>query len=207
MVRQISCTVCKFEESDSDERKGPKKTSDPKMEGCKGYIPRFVDPEESLRYMDSEAYKDVYKDEPVWKPYRKNAKGNFYPKIRKTCIRQGAISTASPCPICRDDYLVLDYRNIKLLKQFISEITGKPRNLRQIGLCMRQFKKLQLELAKAQDYGYIEKSFPFRNYDYTYYYNLVSKNKMSESPEDTSQNTNIPAGEPSQNTTEQQSSP
>lgn len=34
------------------------------------------------------------------------------------------ISTGNPCPICRDEYLVLDYRNVDLLKQFISPFNG-----------------------------------------------------------------------------------
>jgi len=38
--------------------------------------------------------------------------------------RQGTISTGNPCPICRDEYLVLDHRNIDLLKQFVSPFNG-----------------------------------------------------------------------------------
>ena len=52
MVRQISCTVCKFEEEKSSGRR--RHTSDPKKEGTVGYVPRKVDPEESIRYMESE---------------------------------------------------------------------------------------------------------------------------------------------------------
>lgn len=35
------------------------------------------------------------------------------------------IATGNPCPICRDEYLILDYRNVDLLKQFISPYSGK----------------------------------------------------------------------------------
>lgn len=35
------------------------------------------------------------------------------------------ISTGNPCPICRDEYLVLDPKNTKLLEQFISPFTGE----------------------------------------------------------------------------------
>jgi len=35
------------------------------------------------------------------------------------------IASGSPCPICRDDYLVVDYRNTELLKQFLSPHTGE----------------------------------------------------------------------------------
>ena len=38
--------------------------------------------------------------------------------------RKDKITTGNPCPICRDEYLVLDYRNVELLKQFISPFNG-----------------------------------------------------------------------------------
>lgn len=83
----------------------------------------------------------------MWTLYRRNHKGAVPPrKTRKTCIvranniiylidcnnnnlivllqRQGMISTGNPCPICRDEYLVFDHRNVDLLKQFISEFNG-----------------------------------------------------------------------------------
>ena len=34
----------------------------------------------------------------------------FIPKTRESCIRDKKIANASPCPICRDEYLVVDYR-------------------------------------------------------------------------------------------------
>lgn len=45
--------------------------------------------------------------------------------IAVCCLqRQEEIATGNPCPICRDEYLVLDYRNVKLLQQFICPHTG-----------------------------------------------------------------------------------
>ncbi|CAG0884927.1 unnamed protein product [Darwinula stevensoni] len=82
--------------------------------------------ETSMRYMTSEAYKETYGDHLVWQLYRRNFKGQFPPKrTRQTCIRKGVIATGNPCPICRDEYLVLDYRNIKLLHQFLCPHTGQ----------------------------------------------------------------------------------
>ena len=93
-----------------------------------------------MKYMESVAFKKAYGDEPLWVKYRRNHKRQFAPQTRETCIRyflnslclkyfpsdkaeylekalsdvfslrQGRISTGSPCPICRDEYLVLDYR-------------------------------------------------------------------------------------------------
>ncbi|CRK86157.1 CLUMA_CG000226, isoform A, partial [Clunio marinus] len=82
--------------------------------------------ETSIRYLKSSSYNITYGSNPVWLPYRRNHKGLFPPhKTRKTCIRAGKISTGNPCPICRDEYLILHHQNIELLKQFISEHTGK----------------------------------------------------------------------------------
>lgn len=87
---------------------------------------KIIPVETSIRYLASTAYATTYGDQPVWVPYRRNFKGQFPPRLtRKTCIRKGVISTGNPCPICRDEFLVLDHRNVDLLKQFISEYTGQ----------------------------------------------------------------------------------
>lgn len=82
--------------------------------------------ETSIRYLNSNAYQQTYGEKAVWSSYRRNHKGGFAPRnTRKSCVRNGIISTGNPCPICRDEYLVLDHRNINLLKQFISKYTGQ----------------------------------------------------------------------------------
>lgn len=87
---------------------------------------RIVTLEQSLRYLASDAYRQTYGDQAVWEQYRRNHKGPFAPRrTRKTCVRKGAISTGNPCPICRDEYLLLDHRNLELLQQFISPHTGE----------------------------------------------------------------------------------
>lgn len=90
---------------------------------------KIITVEQSLRYLASEAFKETYGDKLVWEQYRRNHKGPFAPrKTRKTCVRKGMISTGNPCPICRDEFLVLDHRNLELLKQFISPQTGEVRD-------------------------------------------------------------------------------
>ena len=87
-----------------------------------------IPPETSIRYLKSNAYQQTYGEKPVWVQYRRNHKGHHPPrKTRKTCIRANVIATGNPCPICRDEYLVLDYNNVDLLKQFISPYTGEVR--------------------------------------------------------------------------------
>lgn len=76
--------------------------------------------------MKSSAYQQTYGEGPIWLQYRRNFKGQFAPrKTRKTCIRAGVISAGNPCPICRDEYLVLDEINVDLLNQFICKYTGQ----------------------------------------------------------------------------------
>lgn len=87
---------------------------------------RIITLEESLRYLASDAYRQTYGEQPVWVQYRRNHKGPFAPRrTRRTCVRQGLISAGNPCPICRDEYLLLDHRNLELLHQFISPHTGE----------------------------------------------------------------------------------
>lgn len=82
--------------------------------------------EKSIEYLKSAAFQSTYGDKKVWELYRRVHKGQLpRAKTRKTCIRQNVIATGSPCPICRDEYLVLDHRNLELLKMFISPYTGE----------------------------------------------------------------------------------
>lgn len=91
-------------------------------------------------------------------------------QTRKTCIRGGFISTGNPCPICRDEYLVLDYRNVKLLQQFISEESGEVLSYRKTGVCQKRHLELLVAVRKAMEHGYLTYDVPFRQYNYEDYY-------------------------------------
>ncbi|KAF7266287.1 hypothetical protein GWI33_020319 [Rhynchophorus ferrugineus] len=95
--------------------------------------------------VESSAYEQTYGKAPVWTEYRRNHIGLIPPrKTRKTCIRGGKISTGSPCPICRDEYLVLHEQNLDLLKQFISEHTGAVLSYTKTGLCQKKHEELEV---------------------------------------------------------------
>ncbi|XP_017479344.1 PREDICTED: 28S ribosomal protein S18b, mitochondrial [Rhagoletis zephyria] len=127
--------------------------------------------ETSIRYLQSSAYKETYGDQFVWEQYRRNHKGAIPPrKTRKTCVRKGVISTGNPCPICRDEYLALDHRNIELLRQFISPHTGKILSYSKTGLCQRKHFELLVAVERAYDYGLISFDVPFRKFDLDEYY-------------------------------------
>lgn len=127
--------------------------------------------ETSIRYLKSKAYKTTYGDDPVWVKYRRNFKGPFVPKrTRESCIRKGKIDTGSPCPICRDEYLVLHYTNVDLLKQFIHPQTGEIYDCRKIHVCQKQILNLEVAIKLAKFHGLLTYQVPFRNYDYKEYY-------------------------------------
>lgn len=127
--------------------------------------------ETSIRYLKSAAYEQTYGTAPVWTQYRRNHIGLFPPKkTRKTCIRGGKISTGSPCPICRDEYLVLHEQNLDLLKQFISEHTGSILSYTKTGLCQRKHQELEVCVRRAYDRGLLTFDVPFRKFDYSQYY-------------------------------------
>uniref|UniRef100_A0A1I8I1M8 ERIC3 protein n=3 Tax=Macrostomum lignano TaxID=282301 RepID=A0A1I8I1M8_9PLAT len=133
------------------------------------YTPRTLD--ESLRYMASAAYKEVYGERPVWFHYRRNLRGSFEAsKPRQRCFNtEGVYIRANPCPLCRDEYLVLDYRHSDLLVQFLDPQSGLLLGVGKVQVCKHQYDKLQLEVEKAFDSGYLEAPVPFRFYDYSLY--------------------------------------
>lgn len=132
---------------------------------------RIVDVHTSMRYLQSKAYQITYGESLVWQPYRRNHKGLIPPeKTRKMCIRGGFMSTGNPCPICRDEYLVLHPENVDLLKQFISPYTGQVESYSKTGLCQKQHKKLLIVVQQAWDLGLIDMPLTFRQYDYLEYY-------------------------------------
>ncbi|CAK1603295.1 unnamed protein product [Parnassius mnemosyne] len=157
-------TVSRFYSNQNDENV-EEKTIDPSKDRTK-----IIPVETSIKYLQSKAYQETYGVKPVWTLYRRNHKGGFAPrKTRKSCIRSGVISTGNPCPICRDEYLVLDHRNTKLLQQFISEYTGQILDAFKTGLCQKKHKELLVAIERAWDQGNLTYDVPFREYDYTLY--------------------------------------
>ncbi|XP_054718419.1 28S ribosomal protein S18b, mitochondrial-like [Uloborus diversus] len=153
------------EAAESTEEK-PKRNIDPSKDRT-----QVISPETSIRYLKSKAYKTTYGDEPVWVKYRRNFRGQFTPrKTRETCIRGGQIMTGSPCPICRDEYLVLHYTNIDLLKQFIHPYTGEILSTRKTHVCQKRLLELEIAVKIARDHGLLTFEVPFRKYDYSEYY-------------------------------------
>lgn len=129
--------------------------------------------ETSLQYLKSDAYKITYGNEPVWVKYRRNHKGALPPrKTRRTCIRKGVLATGNPCPICRDEYLVLNETHTDLLKQFISPNTGATLSYSITGLCQKRHQELLICIQRARDRGLITFDVPFRQYNYSEYYKL-----------------------------------
>ncbi|KAJ8983408.1 hypothetical protein NQ317_005873 [Molorchus minor] len=113
--------------------------------------------ETSIRYLKSAAYEKTYEGQPVWVPYRRNHKGQFAPrKTRKTCIRQGQIATGNPCPLCRDEYLVLHEENVDLLKQFICPHTGSVLSYNKTGICQKKHQQLLIRVTCAETLAFLE---------------------------------------------------
>ncbi|XP_022900988.1 small ribosomal subunit protein mS40 [Onthophagus taurus] len=126
--------------------------------------------ETSVEYLKSDAYKQTYGGKPVWVLYRRNHKGSIPPRrTRRTCIRQGQISTGNPCPICRDEYLVLNETNIELLNQFICPHTQVVLDTSKTGLCRKSHQQLLVAIDRARDKGLITFDVPFRKYNYSEY--------------------------------------
>jgi len=131
---------------------------------------RIIPPETSIKYLESVAFKTAYGKDPVWKKFRRNFKGQRPPmKTRETCIRQERITTGSPCPICRDEYLVINYRNVELLRHFIDPYTGMILSPNKTNICQKQWRKLLIHMEKARDHGFLDVDCPQVEYNYKDY--------------------------------------
>lgn len=131
-----------------------------------------VDYKDSIRYMDSETYKKTYKGQLIWELYKRNQKG-YLPRenTRPNCINiEGFLNTSYPCPICRDEYLVLHPENSKLLEQFIDPYTGAILTRKKHGLCLEKYRDLIIAIHRAKDLGTITHELPDRLFDYEEYY-------------------------------------
>ncbi|KAK1143350.1 28S ribosomal protein S18b, mitochondrial-like [Acipenser oxyrinchus oxyrinchus] len=134
--------------------------------------------ERPWEYLESEEYIEKYGSQTVWADYRRNHKGGIPPeKTRKTCIRGDKIS-GNPCPVCRDPKLQVDYRNVKLLEQFISNHSGVIHDPTHTGVCMKQHKNLTRAIDAARDHGLLPFRVPFVEFkmeDYSNSHGAVTK--------------------------------
>ncbi|BFZ05576.1 hypothetical protein BsWGS_08615 [Bradybaena similaris] len=169
VLQKRSLTVTSVLRKEDDVATAPAEAESEAKDAEKDTTRKVVSPETSIRYLASEAYVQGYRGKPVWFYYRRNFKGRILPPTRASCIRQGKMSTASPCPICRDEYLVLHYQNIKLLEQFVSPYTGEVLDSLLTGLCQKQHHQLTIEVMRAWNEGLLEMKLPTRLYDYEDY--------------------------------------
>ncbi|XP_055300197.1 28S ribosomal protein S18b, mitochondrial [Sitodiplosis mosellana] len=179
--RPFSLTTARFCEA-NEEKEGEEEGDENVHKLYKKYAgtPRdrskIIPVETSIEYLKSAAFQSTYGDKKVWELYRRVHKGQLpKSKTRKTCIRGNVIATGSPCPICRDEFLVLDYRNLQLLKMFISPHTGDVLSYQQTGLCQKQHTRLLVNIERAYDLGLLEYEVPHREFDYADYYDVYKK--------------------------------
>lgn len=134
-----------------------------------------VDYKDSIRYLESEAYKKTYQGHQVWQLYKRNHKYTGPSEnTRPNCVNaDGFLMTSYPCSICRDEYLVLHPENVKLLNQFIDPFTGQMIGRKVHGLCLKQYRNLIIAIHRATDMGLMTEEQPDRLYDYKEYYEQV----------------------------------
>lgn len=127
-IRTFSVSMLRYCEAEGGEAEGETKKKSVRYDKPNRDRSNFISVHTSVEYMKSAAYQTTYGNRFVWHGYRRVHKGGIAPKkTRESCIRFKVVTTSSPCPICRDEYLVLDHQNLDLLKQFISPHTGEVR--------------------------------------------------------------------------------
>ncbi|XP_054983059.1 28S ribosomal protein S18b, mitochondrial [Sorex araneus] len=152
-------------------------TKAPPEEDTSPQVPVSPYQDEPWKYLDSEEYQSRYGSNPVWADYRRNHKGGLpQQRTRKMCIRKNKVA-GNPCPICRDHKLHVDFRNVKLLEQFVCAHTGVIFHAPYTGVCMKQHKKLTQAIQKARDHGLLRYHIPHvepRDLDFSTSHGAVS---------------------------------
>lgn len=114
-----------------------------------------------IEYFSSPDFKERYGERLLWEDYRRNYKGQRpNQRTRKSCFRKGEIYTGSPCPICRDDKLLIHYNNLVLLNHFIDSYSGSIHHHLRTGVCLIKQKLLEKTVWLARDLGLLPKPMP-----------------------------------------------
>jgi len=93
----------------------------------------------------------------IWLDYYRPHKGRVQKqRTRRSCIKQGVIKTASPCPICRDPKILISYKNVPLLKNFIDPHTLDIISNLRTGNCRMRQGQLERAIELARSLGYLE---------------------------------------------------
>lgn len=128
----------------------------------------------SLKYMESEAYKKTYGDFHVWQLYRRNFGRQFFkpwPNVRVSCVGDdGFVKYGWPCPICRDEYLVIHWQNVRLISQFVSPLTSNVLPPLKTNVCQVKHEELLVAVRQAHLFGSLSFHTPVRTYDYRDFY-------------------------------------
>jgi len=146
----------------------------------RGALYEPVDLKTSKAYLRSNAFAKTYEGLPVWHEsnYKRNFRGAYNPvQTRPDCVMYGRL-VGNPCPICRDNHLLVHHENVELLKQFVEPQTGAVITQRKTKICMHQQERMEIAIGRARDRGLLEMSVPHRDYDYADYY---SKELLEES--------------------------
>ncbi|KAL1775297.1 28S ribosomal protein S18b, mitochondrial [Sigmodon hispidus] len=152
-------------------------TKDPPENDSPSSLPISPYENEPWKYLDSEECQNGYGSRPVWADYRRNFKGGVPPqRTRKTCIRNNKVA-GNPCPICQNHKLLVDFRNVKLLEQFVCAHSGIIFHVPYKEVCMKQHKKLAQAIQKARKCGLLSYYVPQvepRDADFSNVYAAVS---------------------------------
>ena len=81
------------------------------------------------------------------KKFKKKAKGTRYSKM--SLFQKPEVKFFKPCPLSGKDAPVVDYKNIKLLKKYISE-TGRILPSRVTSVSLKKQKEVSISIKRAR---------------------------------------------------------
>lgn len=115
------------------------------------------------QYFSSDEYKERYGNRLIWTDFKRNHKGSRQKqRTRIACLFNGKMC-GNPCPLCRDDNILLNFRNLTLLNHFIDPHNGMVHHSLRTGVCRNKQKLLEHTIWLARDQGFLPT--PVRKYE------------------------------------------
>jgi len=107
-------------------------------------------------YFETDAFRAKYgDDEKVWFSYFRSQKGPRESQMAREACFNPAKTSLNACPLHRDYQLLVHYKNLPLLKQFMCPTMGNIMSPLRTGICLQAHLELEVALTLAWQKGYL----------------------------------------------------
>ena len=74
---------------------------------------------------------------------------------------------ANPCPVCRDENILVHEDNLQLLEHFIDPLNKEVYSQEKMQICSKIYRLIRISVERAFNKGQIIRPSPFKEFDYS----------------------------------------